>query len=141
MLLAKWKCIHESFPSEHARSTDFIRSGKAYTSFNLLRILIFFYENYWPRLTSSSKCRGSVSHGNIKFLFSGNASTGRHCLLLQFHLSIKSGTSFNCEHISSFALITADLEQPSFSLIHIKKAITFQKRSGTLYALRYVVVF
>ena len=35
-------CIHESFPSEHAQSTDFIRSGKAYTSFNLLRMPIFF---------------------------------------------------------------------------------------------------
>ena len=34
--------IHESFPSEHARSADFIRSGKAYTSFNLLRLLNFF---------------------------------------------------------------------------------------------------
>ena len=47
----------------------------------------FFYENYWPRLAWSSKCRGSISHGDIKFWFSGNASTGRHCLLLQFHLS------------------------------------------------------
>ena len=35
-------CIHESFPSEHARSTDFIPSGKAYMSFNLLRMLNFF---------------------------------------------------------------------------------------------------
>ena len=43
-------------------------------SCNLLRILNFFYENYWPRLTSSSKCRGSVSHGDIKFWFSGNAN-------------------------------------------------------------------
>ena len=68
-------------------ATDFIQSGQAYTSFNLLRILIFFYENYWPRLTSSSKSRGSVSHGDIKFRFSGNANTDRHCLLLQFHLS------------------------------------------------------
>ena len=66
---------------------DFIWSGQAYTPFNLLHILIFFYENYWLRLTSSSKCRGSVSYGDIKFWFSGNANTGRHCLLSQFHLS------------------------------------------------------
>ena len=46
-----------------------------------------FYENYWPCITWSSKCRGSVSHGDIKFWFSGSANTGRHCLLLQFHLS------------------------------------------------------
>ena len=52
-------CIHESFPSEHAQSTDFIRSGKVYTSFNLLR---------------------------IKVWFCGSVNTGRHCLLLQFHL-------------------------------------------------------
>ena len=74
MLLVKLKCIHESFPSKHARSTDFTRSGKAYTSFNLLHILFFFYENYWPCLTWSSKCRGRVSHGNINFWFSGSAS-------------------------------------------------------------------
>ena len=30
--------------NEHARSTAFIRSGKAYTSFNLLRILHFFQQ-------------------------------------------------------------------------------------------------
>ena len=36
------QCIHESFPSEHAQSTDFIRCGKTYTPFNLLRILNFF---------------------------------------------------------------------------------------------------
>ena len=65
---------------------DFIWSGQSYTSFNLC-ILNFFYENYWSRLPSSSKCRRSVHHGNIKFWFSGNANTGRHCLLLQFHLS------------------------------------------------------
>ena len=64
------------------KATDFIRSGQGYTSFNLLRILNFFYKNHWPHLTSSSKCRGS-----IKFWFFGNANTGRHCLLLQFHLS------------------------------------------------------
>ena len=57
------------------------------TSFNLLRILNFFYENYWSRLNSSSKCSGSVSHGDIKFWFSGNANKGRYCLLLKFHLS------------------------------------------------------
>ena len=34
----------------------------------------FFYENYWPCLTWSSKCRGRVSHGNINFWFSGSAS-------------------------------------------------------------------
>ena len=36
--------IHGSFPSEHAQSMDFIRSGKAYTSFSLLSILIFFLQ-------------------------------------------------------------------------------------------------
>ena len=48
-------------------ATDFICSGQAYMSFNLLRTLNFFYENYWPHLTSNSKCRGSVSHGDIRF--------------------------------------------------------------------------
>ena len=42
LLLAKCKRIHESFPSEHARNTDFTGSGTAYTSFNLSRILNFF---------------------------------------------------------------------------------------------------
>ena len=42
LLLVKWKCIHVSFPYEHAQSMDFIWSGKAYTSFNLLHILNFF---------------------------------------------------------------------------------------------------
>ena len=79
-------CMKVSLLNMH-EATDFTRSGKAYTSFNLLRILNVFYQNYWPRLTSSSKCRGSVSHGDIMFWFSGNANTGRHCLLLQFHLS------------------------------------------------------
>ena len=78
-----WKCIYESFPSEHAQSYWFYLSGQAYVSFkllcNLLRILNFFHKNYWPRLTSSSKCRGSINHGEIKFWFSGNANTGRHC--------------------------------------------------------------
>ena len=68
-------------------ATDFIWSGQSYTSFNLLRILNFFYKNYWSRLPSSSKCRRSVRHGDIKFWFSRNTSTGRHCLLLQIHLS------------------------------------------------------
>ena len=67
---------------------DFIRSGQAYTSLNLLRIINFFYENYWPHLNSSSKCRGSVSHGDIKFWFSGNVNTGRHCLLLQCYCKL-----------------------------------------------------
>ena len=75
MLLAKWKCIHESFPSEHAWSTDFIWSGKAYTSFNLFHTLNFFYKNYWSCPTWSSKCRGSISHGNSMFWFSGSANT------------------------------------------------------------------
>ena len=30
------------------KATDFIWSGQAYTSFNLLQILNIFYENYWP---------------------------------------------------------------------------------------------
>ena len=34
ILLAKWKCIYESFLSEHTQSIDFIGSGKADTSFN-----------------------------------------------------------------------------------------------------------
>ena len=67
-------------------STDFIWSGQAYTSCNLLCILNFFYQNYWARLTSSSKCRASVSQGDIKFWFSGNAKRGRYYLLFQFHL-------------------------------------------------------
>ena len=29
-------------------TTDFIWSGQADTSFNLLHILILFYENHWP---------------------------------------------------------------------------------------------
>ena len=66
---------------------DFIRSGQSYTSFNLLRILNFFYENYWSRLPESSKCRRSIRHGDIRFWFSRNAYTCRHCLLLQIHLS------------------------------------------------------
>ena len=60
-------------------ATDFIWSGQTYTSFNLLRIPNFLYENYWPCLTSSCKCRGSVSHGDIKFWFSGNANTDIVC--------------------------------------------------------------
>ena len=32
-------------------ATGFIRSGKAYTSFNLFRMVIFLYKNYWPHLT------------------------------------------------------------------------------------------
>ena len=36
---------------------------------------ILFYENYWPRLTWSSKCRGGMSHDNIKFWFSRSANT------------------------------------------------------------------
>ena len=31
--------------------------------------------------------RGSVSHGDIKFWFSGSSNSGRHRLLLQFHQS------------------------------------------------------
>ena len=69
------------------QAADFIWSGQAYMSFNLLCILIFFYINYWSCLTWSSKCWGSVSHDHVKFWFSGNANTGRHFLLLQFHLS------------------------------------------------------
>ena len=87
-------------------ATDFIWSGQAYTSFNLLPILNFFYENYWPPLTWSSKCRGSVSHGDIKFWFSGNAYTGRHCLSLQFHLSyyIRCTVSFKKIADTSFKI-------------------------------------
>ena len=81
-------------------TTDFTWSGQAYTSFNLLRILNFFYENYWPRLTSSSKCKGSVSHGDIKFWFSGNANPGRHCLLLQFHLTYQIRCIMNFKKIT-----------------------------------------
>ena len=78
LLPAKWKPIYEIFPSEHAQSYGFylIRAS-----------LNFFYENYWPHLTSSSKCSGGMSHSEIKFWFSGNANTGTHCLLLRFHLS------------------------------------------------------
>ena len=68
------------------KAMGFIWFGQACMSFNLLRTLNFFYENYWSRLTSSSKCGGSASHGNIKFRLFGNTNTGRHCLLLQFHL-------------------------------------------------------
>ena len=82
LLLAKWKCHHKGFPSEHARSYGFYSVWASLTSFKLLRILNFLYENYCPYLTSRSKCRGSVSHGDIKFWVSGNANTGRHCLLL-----------------------------------------------------------
>ena len=69
------------------KATDFIWSGQSYTSFNLLHILNFFNENYWSHWPSSSKCRQSICHGDIKFWFSRNANTGRHCLLLQFQLS------------------------------------------------------
>ena len=62
-------------------ATNFIWSGQAYTSFNLLCILNFFYENYWPRLTWSSKCRGSVSYDDIKFWFSGSVYTGRQFVI------------------------------------------------------------
>ena len=67
-------------------ATDFIWSRQSYTSFNLLCILNFFYGNYWSHLPSSRKCRQSVHHGDIKFWFSRNANTDKHCLLLQFHL-------------------------------------------------------
>ena len=53
----------------------------------LLHIFNFFFENFRPRLTSGSKLRGSVSHDDLKFWFSGNAYRGEHCLLLPFHLS------------------------------------------------------
>ena len=96
------------------KATDFIWSGQSYTSFNLLRILNLFYKNYWPCLPSSSKCRWSVHHGDIKFWFSRDANTGRHCLLLQIHLSystrcIKSfkkiaDKSFKLFHFDNFAL-------------------------------------
>ena len=69
------------------KATDFLRSGKAYTSFNLLRLLNFFLRKLLALLNLNSKCRGRASHGDTKFWFSGNANTGRHCLLLQFHLS------------------------------------------------------
>ena len=69
------------------KARNFIWSGQFYTSFNLLCILNFFYKNYWSCLPSSSKCRGSMHHSDIRFWFSGNASIGRHCLLLQFRLS------------------------------------------------------
>ena len=36
-------------PNLH-EATYFIQSGQSYRSFNLLCILIFFYENYWPHL-------------------------------------------------------------------------------------------
>ena len=87
-------------------ATDFIWSGQG-TSFNLLCILIFFYKIYWPYLTSSSKCRGSLSHGDIKFWFSGNAKRGRHCLLLQFHqiYKIRCIMSFKKIADTSFKLV------------------------------------
>ena len=71
-------CEMKVFLLNRHEATAFFWSGQAYMSFNLLRILNFFYENYWPRLNSSNKCRESVSHGDIKFWFSGNDRTGRH---------------------------------------------------------------
>ena len=57
------------------KATDFISSRQSYTSFNLLCILNFFYKklnffykNCWPHLPSSSKCRRSICHGDIKVL-------------------------------------------------------------------------
>ena len=63
-----------------------------------------FHENYWPRLTSVTKCRGSISHGDIKFWFSGNFNTGRHCLLLHIHLSyyVRCITSFQKIVLNSY---------------------------------------
>ena len=75
------------FPLSMHGAIDFIWSGQSYMSFNLWHILNFFYKNYWSCLSSSSKCRQNICHGNIKFWFSRNAYTGRHCLLLQINLS------------------------------------------------------
>ena len=86
-LPAKWKCIHEMFPSRHTRSYGFYLIWGSLYVIKLLHIFNFFFENFRPRLTSSSKFRGSVSHDDLKFWFSGNAYRGEHCLLLPFHLS------------------------------------------------------
>ena len=60
----------------------------------------FFYENYCPCLTWNSKCRVSFSHANIKFWISGSNKTGRHCLLLQFHLSYEIRCIMNFQKIA-----------------------------------------
>lgn len=52
-----------------------------------MSIIYYKYQKYQPHLTSSSKYGGNKSHGTLKFWFSGNANMGRHCLLLQFHIS------------------------------------------------------
>ena len=51
---------------------DFLWSGPACMSLIYYALFNFFYEKYWPRLTSCSKCRGSVRHGDIRFIFSEN---------------------------------------------------------------------
>ena len=86
----------------------------------------FSYENYWPCLTWSSKCRGSVSHGDIKFWFSGSANTGRHCLLLQFHLSYSIRCIMNFKKIADTSLkaklsVVSVSERKSGSLTKIYK--------------------
>ena len=78
---------HEIFPSEYAPSYGFYLVRTSLYVIYFITYINFFYENYWPHLTSSSKSRGSVGHSDLKFWFSGNANTGRHCLLLKFHLS------------------------------------------------------
>ena len=56
-------------------------------SFNLLSRLFFFLRKLLALLNLKQYCRGSVSHGDIRFWFSGSVNTGRLCLLLQVHLS------------------------------------------------------
>ena len=77
--------IH-SFSSEHARGYGYYLIWASYTSLIITHIN-FFLRKLLASLNKRSKCWGSVSHGYIKFWFSGNANTGRHCLLLHFHLS------------------------------------------------------
>ena len=97
-------------------ATDFTWSEQAYRSSNLLRMLNFFYENYWSRLTSSSKCRGSVTHGDIKCWFSGNANTSRYCLLLSFHLSYQIRCIMNFKKIAITSFKKLNLNLPSMRI-------------------------
>ena len=56
-----------------------------------------------------------MSYDDIRFWFSENANTGRHCMLLQFHLS------FQIRYTTSFK----EIADTSFK--HGKKALEFVK--------------
>ena len=91
-------------------ATYFIWSEEVYSPSNLWGILNFFHENYWIHLTSSSKWRGSVTHGDVKFWFSRNANTGRYCSVLQFQVFKSCIMSFTKVADTSFNLSKNSLD-------------------------------